>query len=659
MPRKKDKNGKVYAWSDDGLALYFQLSKANAALSSISASKEYPKLEKINTETLYPLIQNTYSGTGDYNWRVFHNGNDRWIKMENKALSVNAYFLPEDHSLVKEYLKNCSEALLKKGQELSEDKKYDKVRRYYEEMAFVAKPDQGNLLEAFATKPYMAELVDLTGTAPRFDVLGLDACIDGLNNQTNDKGEPQPVFDTFMDIMSAGTEELKVEYHRQKLAEDGWTPQSERTYLEELKAAHEKTVTFFDKLWNIEDHGQYDQFLNNSFDHTLGKHPDNNRDITRHIGQIRGEIKAIENGWSSKDLALPGLVGALEAQLEKRKLQVSAQIKEYENKENSKAELKQAQEKMRSLNSFEADLKKLKDAVWDKKITSVDDKKEVLDKIRTFVEEHRQHDVVNKVYYGEDYGCQEIYERAMDSVERDHAWEHQNDKALDAVKTKEDLDFVEAGELNNTKVLTSIRVQVKTLAMEAGEKLAALEKMTKEGHINGPEYNAMHDALKKVSELDPAKDSIDNVTKAVDKLNKASHTYETTHNGLFVAAKGYGEDRKKMSIELQHLTEDFSRNFDIDARNYQMNSDRVIEDLIRHNAKTFPQIDYERKVRNLNVNDLAKKIGALDKSPINDHTKKRIEEDLKKPGFRIAAVEGEKIDQNDAQKKPVIRQGGI
>ncbi len=28
MPRKKDKNGKVYVWSDDGYAMYFQYYKA-------------------------------------------------------------------------------------------------------------------------------------------------------------------------------------------------------------------------------------------------------------------------------------------------------------------------------------------------------------------------------------------------------------------------------------------------------------------------------------------------------------------------------------------------------------------------------------------------------------------------------------------------------
>ena len=153
----------------------------------------------------------------------------------------------------------------------------------------------------------------------------------------------------------------------------------------------------------------------------------------------------------------------------------------------------------------------------------------------------------------------------------------------------------------------------------------------------------MHDALKKVGELDPAKDSIDNVAQAVEDLNRTSHTYEKTHTGWFVATKGYGEQRKSMSVELQQLTADFQKEFKDKSSAYLNNSDRVIEDLIRHNAKSYPVIDNERKVRNLSAEDLAQKMG-VNNAPAEDFAKKRQEAEAKKPGLQLGSVNGQPVN---------------
>ena len=99
----------------------------------------------------------------------------------------------------------------------------------------------------------------------------------------------------------------------------------------------------------------------------------------------------------------------------------------------------------------------------------------------------------------------------------------------------------------------NLEASVRGIAKDAKEKLIALESMQKEGHKNGKEYQAMHDALLRASRLDPAKDSISSVEKALDDIESTSKEYQRTHTGWFKASKGYGADRLKLSQENQEL----------------------------------------------------------------------------------------------------------
>ena len=99
----------------------------------------------------------------------------------------------------------------------------------------------------------------------------------------------------------------------------------------------------------------------------------------------------------------------------------------------------------------------------------------------------------------------------------------------------------------------NLEASVRGIARDAKEKLIALESMQKEGHKNGKEYQAMHDALLRASRLDPAKDSISSVEKALDDIESTSKEYQRTHTGWFKASKGYGADRLKLSQDNQEL----------------------------------------------------------------------------------------------------------
>ena len=77
--------------------------------------------------------------------------------------------------------------------------------------------------------------------------------------------------------------------------------------------------------------------------------------------------------------------------------------------------------------------------------------------------------------------------------------------------------------------------------------------MQKDGHKNGNEYKAMHAALLRASKLDPSKDSISSVEKALDDIDSTSREYQRTHTGMFKATKGYGADRLQLSKDNQKL----------------------------------------------------------------------------------------------------------
>ena len=128
----------------------------------------------------------------------------------------------------------------------------------------------------------------------------------------------------------------------------------------------------------------------------------------------------------------------------------------------------------------------------------------------------------------------------------------------------------------DTKV-TALEDVVKRIAKEAGEKLKALEGMSKKGHVNGGEYNAMHDALKALSELDPEKSSVVNVVQSLKTLNDTSKEYQRTHTGWFVARPGYGENRLNASKDFQTFS---SSNIEkIKGLSWEIDKDKPINNL--------------------------------------------------------------------------------
>ena len=143
---------------------------------------------------------------------------------------------------------------------------------------------------------------------------------------------------------------------------------------------------------------------------------------------------------------------------------------------------------------------------------------------------------------------QSRHEVIRSSVE---AWFSGRGKQKDAEKEEEELQQSTAKDTD--KQITDIEGTVRGIAEDASEMLKALEGMQKDGHKNSREYQAMHDALLRASRLDPSRDSLSSVEKALDEMDSASREYQRTHTGLFKATKGYGAERLRLSKDNQQL----------------------------------------------------------------------------------------------------------
>lgn len=378
--KKYDKDGKLYIWSDPRFYIHYIQDQVYLDSSMMLAGDELDKLADSHDEIMNvqknvffmtPEERNSLHG-------VVNEGSRVWISSE---LKLSSYLDEGDLEKTVKFINKCASLYEKKAKEVPADPKYDKIRRYFNDLASLSKADSGNRLEAYATKPYILTLRAFNAGAPKFDQLGFDAVIDGMNGATKSNGEAQPGFDIYMDMLASHYEELRTEYHRQELAADGWDVEKEATYLKELKATHERTVANFERMLNLENNGQYDEFLNNGLDEEIGvKEEGNNRVSYFAVGNIRGELRAIEMGWSSDELSVLGFVGTVEAEIERKKKQLA---------NNPDA--------LEALAAMEQDFKEnLKDKVWNVNGKDMDAKLRAVEVTQAFFEKYKNNNIIGE-----------------------------------------------------------------------------------------------------------------------------------------------------------------------------------------------------------------------------------------------------------------------
>lgn len=455
----------------------------------------------------------------EQNWAVtgYHNVTGKpYGRRKDQAL--RKYFTSEaDVNTVKEGLRELKNAWEDASAALPDDPDNKRIKEYYLDQAFRADPDAGNYLKAMVDSPYLTRILRSNMSMPKLNsskTVTTQQAIAGMRGKAPSQaglpaGYRQDIYDLFMDYNHATTGELKVEYHRQELAKGGWSLEKENIYAAELKAAHKKTIEAFKKLSAVKDADQYTDFMDNSLSEVSGLYPGDNRDAMREIGYMEGELKALENGWTTSEMALMGAVGSIEAGIKKYREQnlnadnFSAQINVGNNRSYA------------GLDAFEEDFLKLKDAVWNRKIENETDRKEVADAVMSFIRTHekespaaesamgmldtymgeikRQAEVIDEQYYELNPAKSPTAEQTLEAKERENAFMEErraklNQKFLAADAEDSSLgaeadDFMKkAGELGWTEPYLT---QIRDMGIFTAHLKFAIKHMEEEERKNG------------------------------------------------------------------------------------------------------------------------------------------------------------------------------
>ena len=248
----------------------------------------------------------------------------------------------------------------------------------------VSNPKAGNITEAEFHAPYLYMINTEYGSAPKFNTKGLEECTRVLEQSGVEGG--RNIFDDYMAVMTAGARETKVQYHRQQMEKGGWNAEKEATYLKELRSAHQITVDAYDRLWEVEDKGQYDSVLNNQLDHMVAKNPRETRDCNFAMGFIRGEMQAIDMGYDSHHLHALGRIGMQEQFMKRLEVQYTRQLAE----ENDPAKKQELQGKQDSLNAYKEEFGRMKESVWNKRVGSREEMEAVGKQVDDFFAAHQE-----------------------------------------------------------------------------------------------------------------------------------------------------------------------------------------------------------------------------------------------------------------------------
>ncbi len=135
------------------------------------------------------------------------------------------------------------------------------------------------------------------------------------------KPDGKGYFEPYMKLCKATVDLWNLEFEKQKNDSYGWTPDSYAAFKEKYKTAlTDFTKSFRDLSEAVKAHGDLYQkgvHLNNDSDQITGVLADSTRDLNFVVGNMEGQIKALENGWGIDDLYLLGAIGQQEASNEK------------------------------------------------------------------------------------------------------------------------------------------------------------------------------------------------------------------------------------------------------------------------------------------------------------------------------------------------------
>lgn len=262
----------------------------------------------------------------------------------------------EEFKAVNKHLDDVRKAALNQA-----SKRGDKrIKQYYKDAAYLLDSTEGNITESLYTSPYinslMAQRMSLT-IPPDY------------SSDEQKRGLTQPLYDAIYDFNHAVIGEVAADYTRQKYEKEGWDKEKEGKYLAQLHNSHARLLYQFNKLSKFRDDPQNNtaHYTQDKLSSTFGT-DESGRTVTHAIGMLRGEKKAIENGWGKDDLFILGMLGGVEEELKRRSL--------INKSENFKKALPQ----------FKSDFTKLKNECFYTTVTTPAEKLAIANKIKDFLD---------------------------------------------------------------------------------------------------------------------------------------------------------------------------------------------------------------------------------------------------------------------------------
>ncbi|SDB50731.1 hypothetical protein SAMN02910298_02581 [Pseudobutyrivibrio sp. YE44] len=231
--------------------------------------------------------------------------------------------------------------------------------QFYEDLADIYTPTNGNVTQLFFTSPYVPSLMG------RYAELVVPK---GVSSKDLKAQLGVPLYEASLDFLHAIANEARCEYYHQ---EWGMEPEKsemiENRLRDEMYEAHSNLLVQYERLKEFYDNppNRAPAHFGNSLAHLFGR-GSGDRHVDPYIGIIRGEKQALENGWDRDDAYIIGVIGSIEAEVRRQEEYGSAKTKEQ-------------------LSAFKSQLYALKEECYYTRVDSAVQKKELANKVIAFV----------------------------------------------------------------------------------------------------------------------------------------------------------------------------------------------------------------------------------------------------------------------------------
>ena len=233
------------------------------------------------------------------------------------------------------------------------------------------------------------------------------------------------IFNDHLDLTHYGMEEIAIEIERmttvERLNKEGktWGPAEEKEYADKILKTHNAVIGCYERLnRNFGPGANTEGYLQNGIDHDLGRGEGIERDILTAVGKCRGEARALNMGWNTQDMAVLGYFGMFEKRLEK--------VNIYGTSKNKKG-----------ITSATKDLLELKEKIWNKKIETNADKKEIADALYKYVSKHKDCQAIRSCIRN-----YEAFENAINYVSKEAARTAEDDFNLTREKKNDPVEYL-------------------------------------------------------------------------------------------------------------------------------------------------------------------------------------------------------------------------